>query len=229
MRDGLAAPGLPVPDGRYRSRKLPARPEKNETARRHSPMDGYRSGLDGAGRLILVSNREPYFRGEDGRWQRTPGGLVSALEPVMRRSGGAWWLAWNPGIEDGSIIETEVPEDDPSFTLRRVPVGPDEIKGFYDGCANRALWPLCHYALDTCHFDPAHWEAYVKINRRFAGQIALTARPADIIWIHDYHFFALPRLVRQKGVTGRIAFFLHIPFPSAECFAIFPWRRAAMA
>ncbi|MGH8496804.1 MAG: alpha,alpha-trehalose-phosphate synthase (UDP-forming) [Gammaproteobacteria bacterium] len=197
------------------------------TAGRQSPTEGYRAGLDGAGRLILVSNREPYFLDGEGRRQRAPGGLVSALEPVMRHSGGAW-LAWNPGADGQSVSVAQVPDDDPCFTLRRVPVTPDEIKGFYDGCANRALWPLCHYAFEACHFDPLDWRAYVEVNRRFARHVAATAGPDDIVWIHDYHFFLLPRLLRQRGVSGPIAFFLHTPFPNAECFAIFPWRREVL-
>ncbi|HUO82973.1 MAG TPA: trehalose-6-phosphate synthase [Gammaproteobacteria bacterium] len=118
-------------------------------------MEGYRSGLDGAGRLIVVSNREPYFRDAGGAWQRTAGGLVSALEPVMRRAGGVW-LAWNPGVESHEVSTAELPAEDPFFTLLQVPVTAAEIHGFYDGCANRALWPLCHYAFETCHPGISH-------------------------------------------------------------------------
>jgi trehalose 6-phosphate synthase len=178
-------------------------------------------------RLVVVSNREPYRRVEvdgDTVWQRTTGGLVTALDPVMRRCHGTW-IAWEPNSENGEGSREKVPGEPPRFTLRRVPLLRAEVERYYDGMANNALWPLCHYFVDRCHFDQEQWREYVEINRRFADAVVAEAGDDDLVWIHDYHFCLLPELVRERGVRSPIAFFLHIPFPARELFQIFPWRR----
>jgi trehalose 6-phosphate synthase/phosphatase len=170
-------------------------------------------------RLFLVSNREPYVRkdrgdGDGERMVRTTGGLVTALDPVMRRSGGVW-IAWEPGGEPGSTRRQQVPETGPGFTLRQVPLTTGEVRRYYYGFANRALWPLCHYFIDRCRFAEDEWRQYVRINERFADAVAEETRADDLIWIHDYHFCLLPEMVRERrDGQGRIAFFLHIPFPT---------------
>lgn len=184
--------------------------------------------LLGDHRLLMVSNREPYRQEEvDGEtvWRRTTGGLVTALDPLMRRCHGTW-IAWEPDSDRESTSRERVPEEPPRFVMRRVPLLREEVEGYYEGLANRALWPLCHYFVDRCHFDQSEWQEYVEINRRFADAVAAEARAGDLVWIHDYHFCLLPRLIRERGVEGvPIAFFLHIPFPAREVFQIFPWRR----
>jgi alpha,alpha-trehalose-phosphate synthase [UDP-forming] len=185
-------------------------------------------------RLFLVSNREPYVRkdrgdGDGERMVRTTGGLVTALDPVMRRSGGVW-IAWEPGGEPGSTRRQQVPETGPGFTLRQVPLTTGEVRRYYYGFANRALWPLCHYFIDRCRFAEDEWRQYVRINERFADAVAEETRADDLIWIHDYHFCLLPEMVRERrDGQGRIAFFLHIPFPTEEVFKILPWRRKVLA
>ena len=182
--------------------------------------------LDGK-RLVLVSNREPYVRkqGPDkGHFERTTGGLVTALDPVMRRCGGVW-LAWDPGGDPALPHRFEVPESGPTFTLRQVPLSRGEVRRYYYGFANRALWPLCHYFIDRCHFDDEQWNDYVAVNRRFADATAQEAAREDLIWVHDYHFCLLPRMLRERRPRGTIAYFLHIPFPAEEVFKILPWRR----
>ena len=101
-------------------------------------------------RLVVVSNREPYRQvdvGGETVWQRTTGGLVSALDPVMRRCHGTW-IAWEPNSENGEGSRERVPGEAPRFTLRRVPLLRAEVERYYDGMANNALWPLCHYFVD---------------------------------------------------------------------------------
>jgi alpha,alpha-trehalose-phosphate synthase [UDP-forming] len=184
-------------------------------------------GLLGDRRLVLVSNREPYVRkrGPDGKgfFERTTGGLVTALDPVMRRCGGVW-LAWDPGGDPKAQHRFEVPERGPTFTLRQVPLTSREVRRYYFGFANRALWPLCHYFIDRCHFDEAEWHDYVAVNERFADATAAECEPGDLIWVHDYHFCLLPKMIRERRPKGLIAYFLHIPFPADEVFHIIPWR-----
>lgn len=186
---------------------------------------------------MLVSNREPYIRpsgglgglggdgGERPRLQRRTGGLVTALEPVMRSCKGVW-VAWDTDGGPNSKVRTQVPDEPPQFTLSQVGLSDAEVRGYYHGFANRALWPLCHYFVDRCHFDAADWAAYSKVNARFADAAAAEARRDDLVWIHDYHFCLAPRLVRERRTLGGpIAFFLHIPFPAQEIFRVIPWRR----
>jgi trehalose 6-phosphate synthase len=185
-------------------------------------------------RLIVVSNREPYRRVEeddDTVWKRTTGGLVSALDPLLRRQRGTW-IAWEPGRppgKPGATTRSRVPGREPSFTLLQVPLARAEVEQYYDGFANRALWPLCHYFVDRCHFDEDEWQAYRRINQRFAEAVAAEASGRELVWIHDYHFCLLPCLARRGGVASPIAFFLHVPFPAPEIFQIFPWRRKLLA
>ena len=192
--------------------------------------------LLGERRLLLVSNREPYVRKRtpDGvRFERTTGGLVTALEPVMRESGGVW-VAWQPESDAReAAIESErrfrVPDDGPQFTLRQVPLTKNEVVRYYYGFANRALWPLCHYFVDRCRFDEDEWKQYEQINERFAAAVVEEARAGDVVWVHDYHFCLLPQKIRERRRHGGpIAFFLHIPFPAEEVFRVLPWRRQVL-
>ncbi|HEV8241656.1 MAG TPA: trehalose-6-phosphate synthase [Thermoanaerobaculia bacterium] len=187
-------------------------------------------------RLLLVSNREPYVRKrtpEGVRFERTTGGLVTALEPVMRESGGVW-VAWQPESDAReAALETErrfrVPDDGPQFTLRQVPLSMNEVARYYHGFANGALWPLCHYFVDRCRFDEEEWRQYEQINDRFATAVVEEARAGDVVWVHDYHFCLLPRKIRERRRQGGpIAFFLHIPFPAEEVFRVLPWRRQVL-
>jgi len=194
--------------------------------------------LLGDRRLLLVSNREPYVRKrtpEGVRFERTTGGLVTALEPVMRESGGVW-VAWQPEGEardqrDGAVSESRfcVPADGPQFTLRQVPLSKLEVARYYHGFANRALWPLCHYFIARCRFDEEEWRQYERINDRFADAVVEEARAGDVVWVHDYHFCLLPKKIRERRLHGGpIAFFLHIPFPTEEVFRALPWRRQVL-
>ena len=179
-------------------------------------------------KLVVVSNREPYRQSTDDdgkpRMERTTGGLVTALEPLVRRSSGTW-IAWDPGGEGRSL---RVPEQPPRFTLKQIGVSDEEKAGYYDGFANGALWPLFHYFIDRCHFDLQQYSQYVRINRRFADVIAQEADDDALIWIHDYHFLLTPAMVRHSRPGARMAFFLHIPFPSIEVLQVLPWHREVL-
>src|SRR5688572_8311744 len=185
------------------------------------PEHGLARRLLGDRRLLLVSNREPYVRKrtpEGVRFERTTGGLVTALDPVMRDSGGVW-VAWQPESEarearDGAAPRAarfQVPAEGPQFTLRQVPLTHKEVAGYYYGFANRALWPLCHYFVDRCRFDEEEWRQYEHINERFADVVVEEAQPRDVVWVHDYHFCLLPQKIRERrrgGGHGPIAYFL---------------------
>ncbi|MHC1558716.1 alpha,alpha-trehalose-phosphate synthase (UDP-forming) [Actinomycetospora sp. C-140] len=173
----------------------------------------------GSSDLLVVANRLPFDLDADGAWHRSPGGLVTALEPTLRARGGAW-VGW-PGRPDA---EPEAFDDD-GLAIRPVPISADEVATYYEGFANATLWPLYHDVVATPRFDRAWWEAYRTVNERFADATVAAAAEGATVWVQDYQLQLVPRLLRERRPDLRIGFFLHIPFPPAELFAQLPWRR----
>lgn len=183
--------------------------------------------------LILVSNREPFVhrRAQDGTIDlETPaGGLTSALQPVMAAIGGTW-VAWGSGSADFAVTEPDdtiaVPPANPSYTLRRLRLSPEEIQGFYVQAANRALWPLCHSQLSRFIFDAAHWQSYKEVNERFAAAVIAEAEGRNATcWVQDYQLALVPgvlRKVRQLFVHQ----FWHIPWPQPDILRALPTVRS---
>ena len=183
--------------------------------------------------LIVVANRAPFRHewGADGRpvARRVPGGLVHAVEPLMRANGGVW-VAQGQGSADRAATEfrdgLRVPAEDPRYRLRRVWLEPDEVRGYYDGFANEALWPLCHQVHTRPIFRPADFEAYWTVNSRFAWAVheeAVDERP--IVFVQDYHLALAPMFIRERLPQSTIAAFWHIPWPHWRSFEICPWSR----
>lgn len=181
--------------------------------------------------LLLVSHREPYLHElQDGQPRLvTPvGGLVAALDPIMRASNGIW-IAHGAGNADRRMVDARdrllVPPDDPSYTLRRVWLSREEEHGYYHGFANEGLWPLCHRVYERPVFRPRNWEYYVRINRRFAEAVLQEAGsdPA-VVLVHDYQLALVPRLIKEVRPDLRVGLFWYIPWPDAETFRICPWR-----
>jgi trehalose 6-phosphate synthase len=182
--------------------------------------------------LTIVSNREPYtVERVDGetRLVQTTGGLVSALDPVMRSSRGRW-VSWMPDSR-GSVrkLQQELAGLELPYELDFVPVSQAEVRGYYRGFSNRALWPLCHYCLDRCHFDVDDWRHYQAVNERFADRVADSARRDQHIWVHDYQLCLVPELIRERMPdVDRISYFHHIPFPPPDVLRILPWYREVL-
>lgn len=179
-------------------------------------------------RMLVVSNRLPYqitMRRGKPVTKHGIGGLVTAVEPVLRVSGGTWigWSGSYGSLPEKVTIEPEAGADAVrEFQLRLVHLTKDEIENYYLGYTNKRLWPLFHYFQQHCEFNLQHWKAYQKVNHKFAEVIVREYQPGDLIWIHDYHLLLVPALVRAKIPDARIAFFLHIPFPTEDIFAILP-------
>jgi len=186
----------------------------------------------GDAQMIIVSNREPYIhnRGKEGVTVQFPAsGMVTALEPVMRACSGVW-VAHGSGSADREVVDAHdrlrVPPDDPSYVLRRVWMTQEEEEGYYFGFSNEGLWPLCHLAFVRPAFRDADWQAYCRINQRFADAIVAEARTdSPVVLIQDYHFALLAGYVRERLPKATIAIFWHIPWPNAEAFGICPWKR----
>ena len=171
--------------------------------------------------LVVVSNRLPVRRDDDGSWRIAAGGLVTAMRPVMERSGGVW-VGWDGG--DGGVPETI--EELPSVRIGDVQLTEDEVEAYYHGFSNRTLWPLVHDLVAEPVIDQDWWEVYRTVNERFADRIAEMDPPQDaLLWVHDYHLLLLPQLLRDRLGDRRIGFFLHTPFPAPELIARLPWRE----
>ena len=174
-------------------------------------------------RPILVSNRLPVTIGVDPATGEqvlnlSSGGLVTGLRPLHEGSGGLW--VGYPGADPSEKIKRQLDE------RNLVPVDLDlqDYTDYYDGYANDAIWPLFHYFTEFVSFVPEQFEAYKRVNQRFADVIFDLAEPGDAVWVHDYHLMLLPRMLRDRGLDVHIGFFLHIPFPADETFRILPQR-----
>ena len=180
--------------------------------------------------LVVVSNRLPFQAEREGgeiRLTRSPGGLVSALEPVLRQRGGTW-IGW-AGVpqEEGRPSGLVLPTSD-GITYRAVPLTATEVTQYYGGFANRTLWPLFHYFLGQTQIDGGTWRTYERVNERFAQVAAAERQDGALVWVHDYQLLRVPHYLRSLAPDSRIAFFLHIPFPATEVFRVLPWSRSLL-
>jgi trehalose 6-phosphate synthase len=183
--------------------------------------------------VIIVSNREPYIHNFDAHGravvQVPASGMVTALEPIMRACSGVW-VAHGAGSADRETVDRydqiRVPPDDPTYTLRRVWLTPEQEQGYYYGFSNEGLWPLCHLAYVRPAFRASDWQAYEEVNAKFADVVAAEANTdSPVILIQDFHFALLPHLIRRHIPKATIALFWHIPWPNAETFGVCPWKR----
>ncbi len=172
-----------------------------------------------------------HVRGDDGRIQvvHPASGLVTAMEPVMRACSGTW-IAHGSGSADRVVVDANdrvlVPPGEASYTLRRVWLEPEVERGYYYGFSNEGLWPLCHLADARPEFRAGDWSHYQEANRRFAQAVAEEVQGEDpVVLVQDYHFALLPRMIHRRLPRATIITFWHIPWPSAERFAICPWDK----
>ena len=186
----------------------------------------------GSSRIFVLSNREPYMhvlQGKETVCMVPPSGLVTAIEPVLRACDGVW-VAHGSGSEDALNVDKfdrlRVPPDDPRYTLRRVWLSKEEEAGYYDGFANEGLWPLCHIAHTRPIFRASDWEWYQCVNEKFVAALLdeMEGNADPIVFVQDYHFALVPRLIKAARPDARVAIFWHIPWPNAEAFGICPWQ-----
>ena len=175
--------------------------------------------------LVIAANRLPVDRvvGPDGEatWRRSPGGLVTAMESVMRGREGAAWVGWA-----GEPGEAPEPFEQDNMYLAPVPLSEDEVSRYYEGFSNDTLWPIYHDVIVPATFHRGWWNTYRDVNRRFAEAVAKVVSPGGTVWVHDYQLQLVPAMVRELRPDVRIGWFNHIPFPPVELFAQLPWRRA---
>jgi len=172
--------------------------------------------------FVVVANRLPVDRveGPDGEevWRTSPGGLVAALEPMMRSANGAW-VGW-AGQADVHLD----PFDAVGIHLIPVSLSADEVAEYYEGFANDTIWPLYHDVIAPPQFHREWWDAYVIVNRRFAEAAASAVSENGTVWVHDYQLQLVPQMVRELRPDVTIGYFHHIPFPAHGLYAQLPWR-----
>ncbi len=192
-----------------------------------------------AGRCIVVSDRLPIVLTREGGqgWRVSPasGSLISALTTVLRDRRGVW-IGW-PGVAQEEtpglrkVLAGAIHEG--GFSLRPVMLTAQEKRHGYGGFSGEVIWPLFHDLAGECDFQPAHWQAFLKVNRKFARATAKTlargASGADLVWVHDHLLMNFALELRRLKVACRTAFFLHLPFPSPDLFLQLPWREAVLA
>jgi trehalose 6-phosphate synthase len=175
---------------------------------------------------VVVANRLPIDmeRLPDGSisWRRSPGGLVTALEPLLRRRRGAW-IGW-AGIVNEDVDQEDAPILDEELQLHPVRLSADDVAEYYEGFSNATLWPLYHDVIVKPAYHREWWERYVKVNRRFAEASSRAAARGATVWVQDYQLQLVPKMLRELRPDLTIGFFLHIPFPPIELFMQLPWR-----
>ncbi len=191
------------------------------------------SGVLGDKKLFVISNREPYMHIKEGgslKYMVPPGGLVAALDPVMRVCNGVW-LAHGSGEADRLVVDDKnkimVPPENPSYVLKRVWLTKEEEDGYYYGFANEGIWPLCHITHERPIFRLDDWNYYKTVNEKFALSILDETEDVEspLILVQDYHFALLPYLIKVKRPDAKVAIFWHIPWPNPETYGICPWVR----
>ena len=171
-------------------------------------------------RLIVVSNRVSAPKDPAAG---SAGGLAMALSAALRKYDGLWF-GWS-----GETVETFKPEakfeDRAGVTVALVDLEAQDVDEYYNGYANKTLWPLFHHRVDLTAYERTYGEGYERTNARFAEVLAPLIQPDDLIWIHDYHMIPLARDLRRRGITNRIGFFLHTPWPARQLLVTLPYHR----
>lgn len=181
--------------------------------------------------FIVLSHREPYreVQTDDGETvlQRKTNGVFTTLDSVMRQKHGTWiaWREHEEGDEFVPRVRVPAPEHEDAYTVRRIPLTPDEARRFYYDFTSTALWPVLFSLLDRARFTAEAWETYQRVNRQFTEAVCEEAAPGALVWVNDFHLMLTPKLIKARRPDLRLALFLHTTFPPPDVFGILPWRE----
>ncbi|KFI30595.1 trehalose-6-phosphate synthase [Haematobacter massiliensis] len=176
-------------------------------------------------RLVVVSNRVPL---PDKHGNPPPGGLAVAVHAALRDQGGIW-MGWSGrAVADTEDVRVTVREQG-RIAYSLMDLTETDVEEYYNGFANRVLWPIFHGRVDLAEYARREMAGYFRVNRLFADQLVPMLRPDDTIWVHDYHLIPLAEELRQRGVKNRIGFFLHIPWPPADILFAMPVYEAVLS
>ena len=170
-------------------------------------------------RLVVVSNRVAASAKGD-----RAGGLAVALRSALVEAGGLWF-GWSGKVSERARVSTRQLERG-RLTATTLDLSNEDYEEYYNGFANRTLWPLFHYRIDLTRFDRDDYQGYIRVNQRFAHALRPLLRADDLIWVHDYHLIAFGEELRRMGAQQTTGFFLHIPFPSPEVLTALPMHDA---
>src|SRR5579862_9433241 len=174
-------------------------------------------------RLVVVSNRVSVPSSDGGK---RAGGLEVALRPALHRSGGIWF-GWSGKVADADQLETRsLKHKNVEYVV--TDLSNDDYQEYYNGFANRVLWPILHYRLDLAEFARRDLSGYFRVNEHFATQLEKIIAPVDMIWVHDYHLIPIADALRRRVHANRIGFFLHVPLPSPEVLTSLPNHERLM-
>ena len=171
-------------------------------------------------RLIVISNRVSAITGEPSG---AHGGLAVALTSALRESGGIWF-GWSGKQTDRFTGQIEFSREN-GVTTATVDLEEQDIDEYYNGYANRTLWPLFHYRVDLAEYERDFAGGYQRANERFAETVRPLIEPDDVVWVQDYHMIPLGQELRSRGCNNRIGFFLHIPWPPRRLLSTLPEAR----
>ena len=147
-----------------------------------------------------------------------PGGLEVVLKATLKNHP-CVWLGWSGEVSRNPKTKTVVKGDNSYIVSDLLPA---DFEEYYNGFANRVLWPILHYRLDLAEFSRRDLSGYMRVNEHFADQLTKVLKPDDIVWVHDYHLIPLAKALRARGLANRIGFFLHIPMPPPEIITAMP-------
>ena len=166
--------------------------------------------------LVIVSNRVAVP--DEGAARA--GGLEVAVKAALKRMSGIWF-GWSGRVTPRSKIETRTISRD-KITYIVCDLAKEDHQEYYNGFANRVLWPILHYQVDRAEFSRRDLSGYLRVNDYFARQLHNVLGPDDLVWVHDYHLMPLAKALRDLGHMNRIGFFLHIPCPPPEILTTLP-------
>lgn len=174
-------------------------------------------------RLVIVSNRVTVP--EPGQ-PPPPGGLAVAVHAALKSRPGVWF-GWSGKVDESPNVEpTTVVREHVTYVV--IDLQAADYQEYYNGFANRVLWPILHYRVDLAEFNRSDLTGYLRVNALFADHLSKLLQPDDIIWVHDYHLIPLARELRSRGHNNPIGFFLHIPLPPPDLLFTIPRQEQSI-
>ncbi|HST44517.1 MAG TPA: alpha,alpha-trehalose-phosphate synthase (UDP-forming) [Luteimonas sp.] len=165
-------------------------------------------------RLVVVSNRVSMPK------ESRAGGLAVALRAALAEQGGLWFGWSGKRVRGESGDKHDLQDGNTHYTT--IDLSYEDFDCYYNGFANRTLWPLLHFRLDLVDYTRETYAGYRRVNALFADKLTAELRPDDVVWVHDYHLIPLAQRLRERGVANKIGFFLHVPMPSSDLLAALP-------
>jgi trehalose 6-phosphate synthase len=219
---------------------------QDRPARRH-PIDPRELDVP----VVVLSHRAPLAFDEEGgvrRARRGAGGLVTALVGLAGQLNDAVWVCAASTDEDVVVAReykdaslhvsmtarpsiTE-PDAEGSLQIRFVETDPLAHEDFYGVISNPLLWFIQHGLYDLSYSPnigqrerDAFEDGYVSVNKTFADAVAREVEQRGgraLVMLHDYHFYLVAELVRERCPDVVLSHFVHIPWPGPDAWRVLP-------